>query len=154
LLDGAGTNWTTNGIVNVGGNGSGSLTLRAGATLSTLAGANIGGNSSVAGVTGAALVTDSGTQWTSQGFLNVGNPGATGNLTLQLNAQLNATFMIVGGFSPNASGLGGNLGIVTVDSGAHLTVANAGTGELQVGFTAGSTGLINIHNGGVVTAER
>jgi len=117
----------------IGENGSGSLSIAAGATVSSF---NFALGQSF-GSTGTATVSGSGSTWTSSGFCFVGQDG-NGTLNITDGASVSDSDGLVGGSST---------GVATVD-GAGSNWFHSGT--LTVGGNAGATGTLTISNGGNV----
>ncbi|MGY2918364.1 autotransporter outer membrane beta-barrel domain-containing protein [Bradyrhizobium elkanii] len=133
-IDGPGSSWTHGGILNVGGGGTGTLTIRNGAVASMI-GSDIG---FLAGSKGTATVTGSGSSWTNSFALFVGDAG-TGTLTIQ-NGGIVTTPLF--GVANQAGSTG------TVNIGAGLGQVAAGPGTLNtptVTFGAGTGSIVFNH---------
>ncbi|WP_176936753.1 autotransporter outer membrane beta-barrel domain-containing protein [Bradyrhizobium brasilense] len=133
-IDGAGSSWTHGGILNVGGGGTGTLTIRNGAVASMI-GSDIG---FLAGSKGTATVTGSGSSWTNSFALFVGDAGS-GTLTIQ-NGGIVTTPLF--GVANQAGSTG------TVNIGAGLGQAAAAPGTLNtptVTFGAGTGSIVFNH---------
>jgi T5SS/PEP-CTERM-associated repeat protein len=152
------------GRIIVGYNGSGTLLLSGGTTISaTGPGAGLlgfGGPAVVADTpvlpsNGTAVVTGHRTQWTT-GTLRVGHVG-TGMLTISDGGVVNTTGNLPAGFTAASSILGtfsGASGAVTV-TGARSTLSvvgrlAVGDGNPTRGNFGPATGFLNIVNGGLV----
>ena len=157
-VTGAGSSWTNGGLLSVGTNGTGALTIANGGAVS-----NTNGFIGFAtGSQGATTVTGTGSSWTNSGLLSVGNSG-TGALTIANGGVVSNT----NGFIGLATG---SQGAVTVTGAGSswtnsglLSVGNSGTGALTVEnggavssgpLTIGQsgTGTLSIGNGGVVSS--
>ncbi|OKO68877.1 hypothetical protein AC629_41825 [Bradyrhizobium sp. NAS80.1] len=136
VVTGAGSSWNHTVALIVGNSGTGTLTIQNGGSVSNVHEGYLG---YMAGSTGTATVTGTGSSWSSGGALLVGLFG-TGTLSI-LN----------GGSVSNAAGYIGwnssSTGTVTV-TGAGSSWSNANV--LSVG-TSG-TGTLTIQNGGTVSA--
>jgi len=133
-IDGPGSSWTHGGILNVGGGGTGTLTIRNGAVASMI-GSDIG---FLAGSKGTATVTGSGSSWTNSFALFVGDAG-TGTLTIQ-NGGIVTTPLF--GVANQAGSTG------TVNIGAGLGQVAAAPGTLNtptVTFGAGTGSIVFNH---------
>lgn len=175
LLDGAGTTFTvtgtppTNGMLVVGGSGTGAFTVQNGAVVSTVD-SYVG---HLAGSTGTATVTGTGSQWNNSGSSTVGNLG-TGVFNVLNGADVTVTsHTFVGADSGgsgtiNISGAGSSwtTGVVTV-LGGSIASTNGGSGTINVsnggnytahnlmvlGYRTGGTGHFNVSSGGTVTVD-
>ncbi len=158
-LTGAGTTWTdTSGNsvdsnsagINVGLNGTGTLTIENGAVLSNpMSYIKIGQNP---GATGTATVTGAGSILSAGGLLRVGDSGK-GTLTIEAGGQAEAGSAQVGDFF-------GSIGEIDIDAGGTLTTNSAsaidlgaqlgGTvvaGYFDIGVEAGSQGTVKVEGG-------
>ena len=156
----ASSTWT-NGPIDVGISGSGTLSVSGGGAVSSGSG-SIAGSS---GSTSVATVDGVGSTWSNNGSLVVGNSGS-GTLSVTNGGAVSSIGGSIGASS-------GSTGVATVDgagstwtSGSDLYVGNSGSGTLNVtnggavsvagttyvGFGAGSAGAINFGaNGGTLT---
>jgi len=157
---GSGSTWTLTQNVEVGrvAGTTGSLTIENGGTVNS-AGFSVGGGSggrpggtgTVIIETGGLLTSGSGTignqssgmvtvdgTWTDRGLLTVGS-GATGTLTVE-----NGGLVTSGGLTTvgNASG---TMGTVDINGG---TLMSSAPGGMLVASMSGSTGAVNVTNGG------
>ena len=121
------------GAMYIGEDGSGSLSITAGATVSSSLFA-LGQNS---GSSGTATVSGSGSTWTNLVFCFVGQDG-NGTLNITNGGSVSDSDTVVGG---------GSTGVVIVD-GSGSTWLQLGT--LTIGGNAGATGTLTISNGGNV----
>ncbi len=158
-LTGAGTTWTdTSGNsvdsnsagINVGLNGTGTLTIENGAVVSNpMSYIKIGQNP---GATGTATVTGAGSILSAGGLLRVGDSGK-GTLTIEAGGQAEAGSAQVGDFF-------GSIGEIDIDAGGTLTTNSAsaidlgaqlgGTvvaGYFDIGVEAGSQGTVKVEGG-------
>ncbi len=153
-VTGSGSSWITNGLAVGGGSGRGSLTISAGASVtSTDYFDNINGsptaiNSSIGGSQGSVAVTGSGSTWTLTGGLSVSNfgvgnatltvgPGAAVNMTTALQVNQGGTAQIDGVL--NAATININGGAITQ------------TGAVAISDAATHVGILSISNGGTYT---
>ncbi len=168
-VSGSGSTLTNNGVVNIGFQGNGTLTISNGAVVNNTLCAACGsaGSGMYIGQQGGAVGTvtiDSGGQLLNVGIAQIGSSaGSTGSVTVSgAGSQWNNA----GSLTVGASGDG----TLTIDSGASVTDGsaivgqNAGsngtvvvdggswvtTGALSVG--TGGTGAITIENGGTLSA--
>lgn len=139
-VDGAGATWTITGHLSVGGEGTGSLTIRNGGVV---AADNVFLGDSPGGV-GTAMVTGAGSLLTLTGDLSLGNAGAGGNASIGILTIANGA--TVSNVNANIGDGGGGEGTLTV-TGAGSVWNN--TGALRVGNLG--NGTLNIVNGGTVT---
>ena len=133
LLDG--------GALNIGEDGSGTLNITKGGTVSD-SDATVGSGS---GATGTALVDGPGSTWSHDGAITIGeNANATGTLTISNGGTMSTGGTGAGsviGHNPKSSG--------TVNvSGAGSTWINSAALALS---DAGGVGILNILDGGVVS---
>lgn len=126
IVDGRGSQWNNSGVLLVGNDGNGSLTVSGGGAVSS------GGGGIIGGVNGQASVTVTGNDstWTNGGLLSVGQPG-TGTLTIADHGA------VITGSDIDIGGLG--KGTLTIDGGS-LTVAGNLTldGNSTLNLTSGS----------------
>ena len=141
-VDGMGSTWTNNGYLVVGNVGPGTLSITNGGLVSNTDG-TIGDSPNS---NGTVTVDGMNSKWTNTGMLIVGNSG-TGTLNIQNGGLVSNTAGYIGG-NPFLSGTVAPVGTVNVD-GAGSTWTN--NGDLYVAFFAGSTGTLNITNGGSVS---
>jgi len=159
-VTGSGSTWTGGGTMTVGNNGTGSLTISSGGTVSNTSG-TIG---NVANSVGTATVTGIGSSWANSGDLRVGNSGTaaltisdggtisntSGYIGLSVGSIGTATVTGSGSSWTNSSYLYvGNSGTGTLNVQNSGGVTLAGTGNLIVGAVAAG-GTLNISSGGVV----
>ena len=147
LVDGIGSTWTHHGLIYVGADGTGELTIQNGGVVSEsdpFTNTYIG---YAASSRGTALVSGAGSIWNNSGGLVVGYQG-TGLLTIRDGATVSSAGATIG-FD------GGSLGTVLVEGNgstwncAHqLSIASYGTGRL----TIQDGGTVNV-NGGTGTVE-
>ncbi|MBA4613540.1 autotransporter domain-containing protein [Stappia taiwanensis] len=124
-------------FVGVSGGDNASLIIRNGGTVDAYNG-QIGWGT---GATGAVLVTDAGSRWSSGGVLNVGGFGA-GALFLQNGGLVESQNSHIG---YSSTGFGQ---VFVFGSGSRWTV----TGDLQVGRMG--SGTLTIQDGGTVSSTR
>jgi len=135
-VTGAGSSWTHSGYLAVGELGNGTLTIAEGGTVTNDMWGRIGYGSSA---TGTVTVTDAGSTWTNNDYLEVGTQG-NGTLNIQSGGVVSNTNGFIGHSSDSS-------GTVTVtDSDSQWT----NSGYLAVGFYG--TGTLNIENGGGVSS--
>ena len=160
-VSGAGSTWTNAGTIQVGGLGTGTVTIQNGGTVNSGGGVSIGLEP---GSTGAVTVTGPGSTWNNSpgGGLNIGSFG-TGTLTIANGGTvINNT-----AFAANIGEGAGSLGTVTVTGAGStwsnspglnignlgtgtLTIADSGTvtaGPVVIATNAGSIGTLNIGAG-------
>jgi len=163
-VSGIGSTWANASQLDVGLNGSGSLTITHGGTVSdncsSCSAAVIGYNS---GSNGFVQVSGAGSTWNNNGtgFLNVGAQGA-GTLQIDTGGLVNAGPVVIGTQSQGTLAIssGGTL----IDTSAFVggfagsygnAQLNAGSwtnsGSLFIG-AGGSTGYVGISDGGQLTA--
>jgi T5SS/PEP-CTERM-associated repeat protein len=123
------------GDLGAGYQGTGTLMIRDGATVSSVSG-YLGYQ---AGSAGTAAVDGSGSSWTNTGSLYVGNYGG-GTLSITNSGKVSSGTSYLGYYS-------GSAGMATVD-GSGSTWTNSG---LYVGNSG--AGALNIFNGGLVTVN-
>jgi T5SS/PEP-CTERM-associated repeat protein len=142
-ISGAGSKWTNNNGLSVGGAGGGTLTIENGGRLRCTSGA---GSSDTIGTFpgghGAATVTGPGSTWTCTNELLVGN-GGDGILTIADGGSLINNAL---GSSRIGIGTGGNGTATVTGPGSTLNTV----GRLDVGSTG--TGALEVLNGGSVTS--
>jgi outer membrane autotransporter protein len=142
-VTGSGSTLLSDGIVNVGYRGEGTLTVSDGATLTDVSGAYIGRE---AGSEGTAIVTGSGSSWSSGGEIRVGGAG-TGTLTVSNGASVET------GTSTSAT--------IGTSAGSNGTLIVSGSGSsfetdafLYAGLSgSGTSGTIRVEDGGSLTAS-
>jgi T5SS/PEP-CTERM-associated repeat protein len=121
------------GAMYIGEHGSGSLSITAGATVSS----TLFALGQSPGSSGTATVSGSGSTWTNLVFCFVGQDG-DGTLNITGGATVSDSDALVGGSSK---------GVAIVD-GAGSSWVHSGT--LNIGGNAGATGTLTISNGGNV----
>ncbi|MBO4221951.1 autotransporter outer membrane beta-barrel domain-containing protein [Bradyrhizobium neotropicale] len=159
IVTDAGSIWTNIGTIQVGGLGTGTVTIQNGATLNSGGGGSIGLS---AGSVGTVIVTGAGSLWNNSpgGGLNIGAFGA-GTLEIMNGGTVNNNT----GFAANIGQAVGSLGTVIVSgagsswtNSSGLNVANSGMGTLTIADggivrvsgpfaianNAGSIGALNI----------
>jgi outer membrane autotransporter protein len=134
-VTGAGSTWTNNDALYVGREGTGTLIIEDGGTVSNAKGF-VGWQT---GSFGTVTVTGVGSTWTNTDLLRVGFFG-TGTLTIEKGGTVSNTDAFVGDRA-------GSTGTVTV-TGAGSSWTNNGT--LNVGYSGTST--LTIADGGTVTS--
>lgn len=138
-VTGAGSSWMTSDSLIVGHDGSGTLNVTGGGTVSSYFGA-IGLE---AGSSGSATISGVGSTWNSIA-LQVGIFGA-GELTIEGGATVNTTDDIESTFG--AIGFSGNGTVTITGAGSSWNLSD----ELMVGFE--SQGVLNIANGASFTSN-
>ena len=136
VVSGVGSSWASTGALYVGRSGTGSLTIQNGGYVSNSYAYSYLG--SYEGSSGTAVVSGTGSRWTSSGRLYVGNLG-TGSLTVQDGGHVSAEELYA-----SLRDVHGN-GIITAGGGV-LDVAwvfDAANGLAQT-FAFGSGGSLNI----------
>jgi T5SS/PEP-CTERM-associated repeat protein len=142
---GVGTNFS-----NLATNYSGTLVVQNGGKVTTTGGGDDVGVAQ--GGTGALTVTGSGSNWTSDDYLNIGNNG-TGVLTVENGATLNAGRLTVGVNYQNnsvASGTGTAYilsGAVVTTTGGYQEIGNDATGQ-SGDVIEGATGAVTVDGAG------
>ncbi len=141
---GANSSWTITGNLIIGENGTGSLSIADGDTVTVQQGSGPNANGIELGEndgsTGTITVSDAGSSVTTP-LLVIGDSGV-GEFTVQNGATLTATATALG-FST------GGFGTLTVDGGGQ-TGTSASLGNAVVGVDG--TGMLNIKDGATVTA--
>ena len=137
--------WAVGGVLEVGGNGIGTLNVDAGSMVSNTQG-YIGRN---VGSTGQATVTGPGSQWNNTSWLSVGH-GGYGTLNVESGGVVSNSTGFIGYFA-------GSTGAVTVtgsdsqwNNSSSLFVGSYGTGTLNVesgGVVSNLTGAIGLYFG-------
>lgn len=138
-VDGAGSTWTSSFRFRVGRNGTGTLNITNGGSVSNTSVGYIGVNT---GSTGTVTVDGSGSTWTNSDDLYAGYNG-TGTLNITNGGSVSNTVGYVGKED-------GSIGTVTVD-GAGSTWTNSD--NIYVGFNGTGTGTLNITDGGNVSSS-
>ncbi len=146
-----GTTWTNGQQTIVGYGGTGSLTVAAGAVLSSGSTGSPTGSSGVIGAeasgVGAVTITDSGSSWVQDGGLSVGYLGQ-GTLTVEAGGYVHSASGYVGRFAGavgHATVTGAN-SVWSVDG--PLLVGSDGSGS--DGSGAGGSGSLVVSDGGAV----
>ena len=180
LVDGAGSTWTNSGNVRIGGEGTGNLTIRNGATVSNDRGIitpDFGG-------AGSVIVSGAGSTWTNTSNINLGGAGPA-SLKVEEGATVSSANGLINGISgttttalvdgagstwsnlllsvnsglleiTNGGAVSARLGWIASDSGGNGAVLVDGTGSTwtvsEQHFVGRSgTGRLTIQNGGVVS---
>ena len=142
-VNGAGSTWTSSGQLFVGINGSATLAVEAGASVSSAGGVI----ARYAGSTSSATVTGAGSSWTSTGSLHIGgdqgDPGSTGGqgtLNILAGATVNSQAAYLGDTALASGTVNVNNGNWTLSD--RIGVGRFGTGSLSItnGGTVNSTG--------------
>ena len=139
-MSGAGATWTNSGDLYIGRNGTGTLNIASGGTVSNAVGRVGGCDGCSTSAVGTVTVSGAGTTWTNSAGLAIGASG-TGQVT------------IAGGGKVLTGPSGGFLGVLAGATGT-MTVTDPGSAwnisdQLTVGG-AGS-GMMIVQNGGTVT---
>ncbi|MPZ37013.1 MAG: hypothetical protein GEU95_02935 [Rhizobiales bacterium] len=143
-VTGVNSSWTISGILSVGSEGTGSLTIAGGGAVTSASG-RVG---SAAGSTGSITVTGAGSTWSNSGSLTVGggfSGGGTGTLTIADGGMVDvgggAGTVVVGGLVGSTGTL--NIGAAPGDAAVAPGTLNAttvqfgpGTGALNFNHTA------------------
>jgi T5SS/PEP-CTERM-associated repeat protein len=143
LVDGAGSTWSNDGGITVGGNAkaTGTLTISNGGSMSsggTGAGSIIGHNSTSSGTVN---VTGAGSTWTNKASLTLSDAGGDGFLNILSGGVVSNGDSTLGSFDAHT--------FVTVDGmGSTWTIS----GDLSVGHLFGGVGTVSISEGGQVTS--
>jgi len=125
------------GAMNIGENGTGTLNITKGGTVSD-SDAAVGAN---AGSTGVALVDGAGSTWSHDGAITIGGSGGTGTLTISNGGVVSSGDCILGAFNGS--------GTVTVDGvGSAWTIS----GDLSVGDASAGIGSVSISQGSQVSS--
>jgi len=141
-VDGCGSRWITKGGgIYVGYYGSGTLSITHGGGVCNSGGASIGCES---GATGEVTVDGDDSSWQVEDSLSVGDDGSSGILNITNGGAVSNSHQAY-------IGLGGGTGTVTVDGAGSTWTNNA---ELSVASYDGSSGTVNITNGGSVLNYR
>ncbi|HLG45783.1 MAG TPA: autotransporter domain-containing protein [Reyranella sp.] len=142
-VSGAGATWTNSGDLYIGRNGTGSLGIGGGGTVSNVIG-HVGGCAGCsAGAVGTVTVSGVGTTWTNSLALAIGDSG-TGQVTISGGGQVLTGS--AGGFIGNQPGSSGTMTVT--DAGSAWNIG----GQLVVGGYLGSAlGTLTVQNGGTVT---
>ncbi|WP_332119523.1 autotransporter domain-containing protein [Azorhizobium caulinodans] len=136
-VEGAGSSWQVNsGALSVGFNGTGTLTVRDGASVSS-GDATIGSNVSSGGT---VTVTGTGSTWSSTGNIYVGN-GGTGTLTIENGGVVSA----VGGYVSTLTGSTSSLTVTGANSALNLS------GTFIAGYSSGTSATVTLSNGGQIS---
>ena len=142
LIDGAGSTWSHDAGITVGGNakGTGTITISGGGNMSsggTGAGSTIGHNPTSSGTVN---VTGAGSTWTNQASLTLSDAGGDAFLNVTSGGVVSNGDATLGAFSAHT--------FVTVDgTGSTWTIS----GDLSVGHLFGGVGTVSISQGGQVT---
>jgi len=140
VVDGAGTTWTPDGAITVGGDttGTGTLTISNGATVIS----GINGSGSVIGhnptSSGTVNVTGAGSTWTIKASLSISDAGGVGVLNI-VDGAVNSGGSILGTF--------GGSGTATVDGNISGWSIN---GDLSVGGAFGGVETVSVTRGAMI----
>ncbi|HVT27951.1 MAG TPA: dockerin type I domain-containing protein [Lacipirellulaceae bacterium] len=159
-IDGIGSSWNTTSLFEVGGKGSGALTVENGGTMTSAAGPiSIG---SLSGSTGNVTVTDPDSQWNVTGaLLSIGNDG-DGTLTVEnggsvssIRCQIGADIGATGSVTVTGAGsiwfnsldvqVGGSLS--SPGGSASMTITDSGLVEVANTLKVWSPGTIVLDGG-------
>ncbi len=154
-VTGSGSTLNTTSTLYVGAAGSGTLMVQNGGVVTDGTG-SIGNNS---GGSGSATVDGAGSSWTTTGNLIVGD-ASSGTLMVTNGGHVSSTSANLGGYagitgSATISGSGSSLAAVSMEIGyagsGSLLVAsggvlnlNSGAGTVELAYSGGSTGTLNI----------
>jgi T5SS/PEP-CTERM-associated repeat protein len=143
LVDGAGSTWSHDGGITVGGNakGTGTITISNGGSMSTGGtgvGSIIGHNPTSSGTVN---VIGAGSTWTNQASLTLSDAGGDGVLNILSGGVVSNGDSALGAFSAHT--------FVTVDGTGSTWTIN---GDLSVGHLFGGVGTVSISQGGEVTS--
>jgi outer membrane autotransporter protein len=156
-VSGPGSIWTNTGTIQIGGLGTGTLTIQSGGTVNSGGGGSVGLS---AGSTGTVVVTGPGSVWnnTPGGGLNIGAFG-TGMLTIANGGVVNNNTAFIANIGSSAGSQGtvivtgagstwtNRSGLNVGGSGrGTLTVSDSGivNGPITIAANAGSVGTLNI----------
>lgn len=166
-VTGADSFWQSSNILYIGFNGTGSLTVANGATVSggingTSDATRIGYN---AGSSGDVLVTGTGSGLTSSGTLTIGWSG-TGSLSVVDGATVSGNIVHIGRRSSGSATITGSGSVLAANSGSGIVLAadtsvaggngiltlasggmarsNNGASSIRLSLNAGGTGTLNI----------
>jgi T5SS/PEP-CTERM-associated repeat protein/autotransporter-associated beta strand protein len=131
-VNGAGSSWIISGNLGMGSQGSGTLTIGNGGTVSNV----FGSLALQSGSTGTATVDGAGSTWTNSADLHVGY-GGTGTLTIRNGGSVSAstTFIAVQGGSIGTLNIGAAVGQAAVAPGTFSAASvNFGSGNGQLVF--------------------
>ena len=168
-VDGANSKWTDSSTLNVGYYGNGNMTITNAGAVSDTNGF-IGGASSTAVGTGSVSVGGTSSTWTNSGTLNVGYYASSGSLSITTGGTVSDATGYIGGASASygtgtATVDGTNAkwtnttaldvgyyrtGSLTISNGGSVTTPATAT-SFYVGYYSGSSGTLNILNGGTLT---
>jgi T5SS/PEP-CTERM-associated repeat protein len=124
-ISGPGSIWITSGFVfDVGTDGTGTLEILNGGTLSTNTNAIVG---FLSNGNGAVEIAGTGSTWTNTGVVTIGQSG-TGKLTVKGGGSLNTTSDLIVGSSGTLNILGG-----TIAARSLVTTTSGGTFNFQSG---------------------
>ncbi len=132
-VTGAGSQWSSSGILTVGYGGFGVLLIDSGGRLSVNDSARIAYS---AGSAGAATVTGTGSQWSVSGTLALGHAGA-GVLTISDHGAVSSVSTAYIG------SLAGSSGTLLIDGGGTLS-----NGTAYIANSAGSIGAVTVSGSG------
>ncbi|MDU0338827.1 beta strand repeat-containing protein [Bosea rubneri] len=135
-VSGTGAQWNNSAGISVGFSGSGALSITNGGHVSSTTNSYVG---VALNSTGSVTVSGAGSQWTTTGFLRVGQTGA-GTLNIADSGRVSTGQGFIGYDSTGS-------GIVNVSGTGSQLVA---TSDLTVGFIG--NGQLNITTGGVVSS--
>ena len=131
-VNGAGSSWTISGNLGLGNQGSGTLTIGNGGTVSNV----FGSLALQSGSTGTVTVDGTGSTWTNSADLHVGY-GGTGTLTIRNGGSVSAStmFIAVQGGSIGTLNIGAAVGQAAVAPGTFSAASvNFGSGNGQIVF--------------------
>ncbi|HEX2473904.1 MAG TPA: hypothetical protein VHK01_04105, partial [Lacipirellulaceae bacterium] len=138
-VTGAGSTWTHNASLNVGGQGTGTLSISNGGRVVSLGGVVSTGSPFGGGVgTSSATVSGPGSTWVNNGPLTVGS-GLPGTLTIADGGHVSSTsgFIASQSFSNGAASVTGNGSAWTISDdlivGGSSTSISGGAGTLSIG---------------------
>ncbi|WP_158227087.1 autotransporter outer membrane beta-barrel domain-containing protein [Mangrovitalea sediminis] len=156
-VSGAGASFTDNGSTYIGENGKGALNISGGATVTT--GTSPSDNTYIGyqgNATGAVTVDGTGSTWTSNAIVTLGQPGTAsgtirvqngGKVVLNANSTLNinnGTLTTTGAGSTFTANAGANLG-----NGSHIVVTNGATMNFyNVGLYMNVNAVLDISGAG------
>jgi T5SS/PEP-CTERM-associated repeat protein/autotransporter-associated beta strand protein len=136
-VTGAGSTWTNTATLQVGGNATGTLTIAAGGTVTSVGGA-IGIGGAGFGSQGTVLITGQGSSWSSSPGIEVGTLGGTGALTIADGGVASGPIFI--------ASTAGSIGTVNIGAAAGSPAVAPGTlNSASVAF-GGGTGTLNFNH--------
>lgn len=142
-IDGAGSSWTHEGVLTIGGGtgGYGSLTISNGGVVTSGGGTVADGFGSSSTATSSVVVSGAGSRWGNSGSLSIG-AGRAGSLTVSNGGSVTSTNGYIGN---EYQGVG--TATITGQGSSWLM-----SGTLALGYFSSSTSTLNIQSGAIVQA--